>query len=166
MRAVSRPSLYDYIDAAMTRTHRDAVQIERLTGVPASWTRNLKNGRIQGRPDADRLGKVAQALGLDEAELWAYFGRADMIAAIRAQPADVKEPGAGEPAGLVDAITALTAELTAMRLEREAAQQERANLAERVESLERTIEALAQSRHSEQGGGASPERHAPLGSAG
>lgn len=103
MPAVSRPSLTQYIDDAMRRTRLDAVKIERATGVPASWTRQLKAGRMGGNADATRVHAVAETLHLDEAELWAYLGRMDLVAQLR-QGSPRKEPG--EDAGLLAAMTA------------------------------------------------------------
>lgn len=83
---MNRPSLTQYLDDAMRLGRTDAVALERETGVPASWTRQLKAGRMKGNADPERVAKIAKALHLDEAELWQYLGRFDLVAAIRARP--------------------------------------------------------------------------------
>ncbi len=80
---MARETITDLIDGAMRAARTDAAKIERATGVPAGWTRQLKAGRVGGGADPDRVKLVAAALGLDEARLWALLGRMDLVAAVR-----------------------------------------------------------------------------------
>lgn len=126
---MARLTLTEYIDDAMTRSRTDGAQIERETGVPASWIRNLKAGRIKNRPDAQRLRLLAGALKVPEAELWTYLGRMDMVASLR-QRTDAQEDGTA---------TVATSDLAALVVElREWRTEDRVKIA----ALERTVEGL------------------------
>lgn len=83
---MTRLTFADYLDRAMKRMHTDSRKLESDTGVPASWTRNLKSGRIKGAPDEDRLAKIVAALQLDAVEVWKYLGRFDKVAELRGEP--------------------------------------------------------------------------------
>lgn len=136
------PTLHDLIDTAMHRLRTDAVKIEHATGVPADWTRQLKAGRMKGNAHPDRVHKVAAALQLDEAEVWALLGRYDIVAALRMQPETKKEPGtdAGLVAEVRDLLAAQTAMFTELLVD---ARAERKALEEQAEALETAVRAMA-----------------------
>jgi len=80
-------TLSDYIDARMADLHTDTVQIERdYPGLPSDWIRGLKLGRGTKQPNRKRIRLLAQALKVDEAELWRFLGRYDQVAALRGEP--------------------------------------------------------------------------------
>lgn len=144
----------------MRLAHKNAVDVERETGVPAQWTRQFKAGRMKERPNADYVAKVVAALNLDATTVWTYLGRLDRVAALRTG----EEVAAERAPGLVETLQALVAELAAMREERAAMRAEREAQAERVEALERAVHQLAE--RAATGGGGSPARSAPLETAG
>jgi transcriptional regulator with XRE-family HTH domain len=156
MPGVARPTLTQFIDEAMRLRHTDAARIERETGLDASWTRQFKAGRMESRPDPDRIHTLAGALGVDEAELWQYLGRYDMVAAIRNTPARVEEQTSVD---LATALVGLTAELALWR-------EERSQLLDRLEELEATVALLVERDRPEQGTGAPGAHGAPLASTG
>jgi hypothetical protein len=116
---VTKPSLTQFIDDAMRQRRTDAARIQRDTGLDANWTRQFKAGRMKSRPDPDRVHTLAGALGVDEAELWQYLDRYDMVSALRSQPAS---PQPDEAPTLAAALMALTTELAKWRDERVAMQ--------------------------------------------
>lgn len=80
-------TLADFIRARMDAVHTDSVQIERdYPDVPADWVRGLLIGRGTKQPNRKRMKLLAQALQVDEAELWRFLGRYDRIAELRGEP--------------------------------------------------------------------------------
>jgi transcriptional regulator with XRE-family HTH domain len=69
--------LGDYIQDRRTAKGLRSRDLADQTGIPATWIRNLENGRITSLPSPDRLRAIAAALGVTVTDLLIVAGYLD-----------------------------------------------------------------------------------------